>query len=299
MRRERWWKLWTGVITLAVLAAPWIAEPAASRAGLEDWKVVMLPAPPFRHHGSVSPQATAIHRLTLKRIDAKPNRITDVNRWFEANGLALPTHEVPNPFQNQPGNLPKFVPEKFNNQPLVKAIRCQEAVLLVYGADFSDGRYLIALDATSGEFLYGFDFLRYAYPPTFTGRDRDFVRQQLKWAWWENGVLYVSHAHNTYARASGGLNAYLTALDTASGAMLWRSQPLVSNAANFELIGDTIIAGYGFTAEPDYLYLLDKKTGAVYERIKLKSGPEFIIPKGDHLYVRTYNTDYRFRVESR
>ena len=100
------------------------------------------------------------------------------------------------------------------------------------------------------------------------------MRQKIKWAWQENRVLYVSHAHGTYARASGGSNAHIPALDTATGAVLWRSRPLVANAANFELAGDTIIAGYGFTAEPDYLYLLDKTTGQVHERVKLKSGPE-------------------------
>ncbi|HRD68155.1 MAG TPA: PQQ-binding-like beta-propeller repeat protein [Candidatus Competibacter sp.] len=296
MWRGRLWKLWKGTIILAMLTAPWIAGPAASRTPLEDRNLTTLPAPPFRHYLSAPDRETAIHPLTLKPVSAKPNRITDGDEWFGANGLALPAYEVPNPFQNKPGNLPEFVPEKFGDQLLIKAIRCQDAVLLVYGADFSDGRYLIALDPASGEFLYGFDFIHYLRSPKSRERDQAFVDQAIKWAWQENRVLYVSHAHSTYASASGGSNAYITALDTATGAVLWRSQPLVANAANFELAGDTLIAGYGFTAEPDYLYLLDKKTGAVYERIKLKSGPEYILLKGDQLYVRTYDTDYRFRV---
>ena len=36
MRRERLWKLWKDAVTLAALAAPWIAGSAANRAGLED-----------------------------------------------------------------------------------------------------------------------------------------------------------------------------------------------------------------------------------------------------------------------
>lgn len=299
MGRGRLWKRWKGTIILAMLTAPWLTGPAASRTPLEEQNLTTLPAPPFRYSLSTPNQSAAIHPLRLRLISAKPNRITDGDDWLGANGLALPAYEVPNPFQNKPGHLPEFVPEKFGDRLLVKAIRCQEAVLLIYGTDFSDGRYLIALDPASGEFLYGFDFLRYSYPPTFAERDRDFVRQRIEWAWQENRVLYVSHAHSTYARASGGSNAYLTALDTATGAVLWRSQPLVANAANFALVGDTLIAGYGFTAEPDDLYLLDKKTGAVYERIKLKSGPEYILLKGDQLYVRTYDTDYRFRVDGR
>ena len=295
--RERPWKALRGLVALAVLAAPWLAGPAASRTPLEEQNLTTLPAPPFRHPLSAPNRSAAIHPLKLKPLGAKPNRITDGDEWFGANGLALPAYEVPNPSQNKPGNLPEFVPERFGDQLLVKAIRCPEAVLLVYGTDFSDGRYLVALDPASGEFLYGFDFLRYSYPPTFAERDRDFVRQAIKWAWQENRVLYVSHAHSTYASASGGSNAHITALDTATGTVLWRSRPLVANAANFELAGDTIIAGYGFTAEPDDLYLLDKTTGEVRERIKLKSGPEYILLKGDRLYVRTYDTDYLFRVD--
>lgn len=278
-------------MALAALAAPWLAGPAASPTPLAEQNLTTLPAPPVRHPSPAPDRRAAIYPLKLKRIDAKPNRITDGDEWFGANGLALPVYEVPNPSRNTPGDLPEFVPEKFGNQLLVKAIRCPDAVLLVYGADFSDGRYLVALDPASGDFLYGFDFLRYSYPPTFAERDRDFVRQAIKWAWQENRVLYVSHAHSTYARASGGSNAHITALDTATGAVLWRSRPLVSNATNFELAGDTIIAGYGFTAEPDYLYLLDKTTGQVREHIKLKSGPEYILLKSERLYVRTYDTE--------
>lgn len=65
--------------------------------------------------------------------------------------------------------------------------------------------------------------------------------------------------------------AYITALDKITGKVLWRTKPLISNAANFEIIEDTLIAGYGFTAEPDYLYLLDKKL----VRSMIKSGLEF------------------------
>ncbi len=297
MGRERLWKALKGAVALAVLAAPWLAGPAASRTPLEEQNLTTLPAPPFRQHLSAPDRRAATRPSKLDLIGAKPNRIVDGDEWFGANGLALPAYEVPNPFQKKPGDLPAFVPEKFGNQRLVKAIRCPDAVLLVYGADFSGGRYLVALDPASGDFLYGFDFIHYLHSPKSAERDRASVDQAIKWAWQENRVLYISHAHDTYASASGGSNAYITALDTATGAVWWRSRPLVANAANFELAGDTIIAGYGFTAEPDYLYLLDKTTGEVYERIKLKSGPEYILLKGDRLYVRTYDTDYRFRVD--
>ena len=77
------------------------------------------------------------------------------------------------------------------------------------------------------------------------------------------------------------MNAYLTAIDVGTDAVLWRSAPLVANADTFEIIGDRIVTGYGFTAEPDWLYVLDRGTGAVTGGIPLASGPEFIMrPEG-------------------
>ena len=62
-------------------------------------------------------------------------------------------------------------------------------------------------------------------------------------------------------------------------------------------MGDTIICGYGFTAEDDYIYLLDLSTGQTIERIKVRSGPDQFEVVGDTLYVATYNTAYTFKIE--
>ena len=75
------------------------------------------------------------------------------------------------------------------------------------------------------------------------------------------------------------MNAYITALDRNSNQIIWRSQPLICNASNFIIIDRVIICGYGFTAEPDYLYLIDKTTGNILQQIKLKTAPSYIIPK--------------------
>ena len=58
-----------------------------------------------------------------------------------------------------------------------------------------------------------------------------------------------------------------------------------------------IICGYGFTNEPDYLYLINKNTGDLLQQIKLNTAPEYIIRKQDQLYVRTYDTDYIFEIK--
>lgn len=269
---------------------------AARWADRADLELIKLPAPPFKYQLAIPAQKKSSAQLQLRQIQAKANSITDQEEWLKNNHLTLPDYQIPDPSRNAQGNLPAFIPERFRDQILVKAIRCKDTILLIYGADFGENRYLIVVNTNSGEYHYGFDFINYAYSPEYIRQDKDFVYQRINWAFTEDNILYVSHAHSTYARSSKGLNAYITAIDIKTAGVLWRTRPLVANAGNFEIIGNTIITGYGFTDEPDYLYLLDKGTGEVYQQIKLKSGPEHILMKGNELYVRTYNRDYLFAV---
>ena len=71
---------------------------------------------------------------------------------------------------------------------------------------------------------------------------------------------------------------------------------LLANGRNFLVGEDTIICGYGFTAEDDYLYILSRHSGAVLEKRKLKTGPDYFIPVDDSLYVLTYDTVYQYLV---
>jgi outer membrane protein assembly factor BamB len=60
---------------------------------------------------------------------------------------------------------------------------------------------------------------------------------------------------------------------------------------------DVIFCGYGFTAEDDYLYQLDKNTGEVIDRLPLKKMPDLMAVKDDRLYVHTYSYDYVIEVQ--
>ena len=66
---------------------------------------------------------------------------------------------------------------------------------------------------------------------------------------------------------------------------------------NFLVKGDVIFCGYGFTAEDDYLYQLDKNTGEVIDRLPLKKMPNLMAVKDDRLYVHTYSYDYVIEVQ--
>ena len=141
---------------------------------------------------------------------------------------------------------------------------------------------------------YGFDFRNFAWPPRIAPGEREFVYEQVVFARDTPGLLLVATAHSTYARSSYGRNAYLNAVDPKTGKLRWRTTALVANAGNFVLLGDTIVSGYGFTAEPDYLYAIDRRTGLVTGRILLPSAPERIARHGSVLTVDTY--DHRLTV---
>ena len=79
--------------------------------------------------------------------------------------------------------------------------------------------------------------------------------------------------------------------------MLWRSAPLTSNARSFAIVGEHIVAGYGFTAEPDFLFLLDRATGKPTQTVPVPNGPEYIVFRDDKVFVRTYDRDMVFQMK--
>ncbi len=143
---------------------------------------------------------------------------------------------------------------------------------------------------------YAFDFRNYAWPPRIARGEREFSYEQVVWAKEAAGKLYVETAHSTYARSTYGRNGYLSAIDVKTRRLLWRSPAQVANALDFVLLNDTLIAGYGFTDEPDYLYALDRATGRVKGRLLLPNGPQTIARHGSVLTVTTYDRRLTVRV---
>ncbi|MBQ9816668.1 MAG: hypothetical protein IJM59_04265 [Proteobacteria bacterium] len=117
-----------------------------------------------------------------------------------------------------------------------------------------------------------------------------FTRPFIHYAVVKDDTLYVSIAHRTYSKMNPN-TAFIIAMDL-EGNVLWRSKTLVCNAQNFLIIDDTIICGYGFTDEPDFVYTLDRNTGAVIDKIPLRSGPDYFILSDGVIRLSTYNTDY-------
>lgn len=264
----------------SALAAP---EPIETR----------LPKPPF---ATMTEPSARAGQLELSVLSSRPNAITDEAAWASRNDLDLREYHVPGSLDNLPlPPLPSF-PTSYSSSAgpmrLVRAIRQRGGhVLLVYGRDFSSGRFVVGTDLRTKRPRYVFDFGAYAYAPVTEPGARAFVYQRVVWAAEAGATLYVETAHSTYARSSGGLNAYISAIDLKTGKLKWQTGPLVANADTFEIVGGTIVSGYGFTEEPDYLYALDRTNGKVIAWTRVPTAASYIVRKGSLLHVRTYDHD--------
>ena len=252
---------------------------------------MVLAPPPFEYFvADERAGAGSARKPRLVQVSKKRNQITDEERWFRAIGFTPP--------------VSRDVPEAlavFRGVPLSVRIDGDPA-LLVYETYDGPEAYVLGLDPGTGEVRFGFDFSAYRAPSGAAAGAGSLVAMGIRWAMVEGDRLYISHSHRTYAETSLGANAYVTALRIPDGALLWRSQPLVSNAHNLALVpagagGPVLITGYGFTNEPDFLYVLDPETGAVLSKTKVDTGPEYIVPQGDRIHVRTYDRDYVFRLQ--
>jgi hypothetical protein len=140
----------------------------------------------------------------------------------------------------------------------------------------------------SGGMKYAFDLSSFGFPPKSLV-PKAYGPQEVAWARQLGRTLIVQTNHLGYASDSGGRNGYLTGIDLDTGKVRWRSPALVANAQNFAITKGHIVSGYGFTAEKDWLYLVDPATGKVRDRLALPSAAERITVSGDRIVVRCYD----------
>ena len=236
----------------------------AAPADLGAIRQIHMENPSWEYYCAMEPASLAAP-LKLTKLTQEANQITDTDDWFEKNNLSLNVEDS--------GKYGLGIPSDENGG------KCRIQVV----------------DGEKGE-VFELDFSDFEYAGDFKQSEKEFVRQQIRYAQIKDHILYLSIGHLTYAESEPH-NAYVAAVDLAEKKLLWKSQPLVSNAANFVIKGDVLLCGYGFTAEPDYIYQLDLGSGKVIDKTAVKSKADYLILKDNILYVRTYNTDYTFRIE--
>lgn len=284
--------------------APSVREGGDERAGRDEERApvasrptvptVVVERPPFGYALLRRPEdeITASPAPSLKKRSEKRNRITDDHAWFAANELALPTVEVPEHQCPCKGGPFAWLDTPEGRERLAVGIDHGDHAIGIYG-DPVEARW-VALYGSDRHLERIFDFGSFLTPPSYVEEDRAHVRGRVAWAERVGDVLYVATSHPTYAKSSHGSNAFLTAVDAKRGTLIWQSEPLVSNATNFVVWNGFVLTGYGFTSEPDFVFALDARTGETRRKVPVKSGPTYLIRKGELLHVRTYDTDYVF-----
>ncbi len=106
--------------------------------------------------------------------------------------------------------------------------------------------------------------------------------------WRLGDAVYATFQFNGYAKEIGGRGNRVVAGDLCTHRVAWRSKDLTSNAA-FLVHGDYLVTGYGFTRESRALFVLDRRTGAVVQKVKLPKSPEDMRIQDGRLWVRLYD----------
>lgn len=281
-----------------------MAVPPEREAPLEEQpapspNIVQLAEPPWQRTMNQEVNIDQGRGPRLRRVRQSRNGIVDVERWLQALDVDLGEWQIPGAQYPQPqrhGALPDAIPLRLGQLPIVRAVRSGNSAIAIYGQEHRRTA-LAVVDLDSGELQHAFDFSLYEQAPASTAdASSGFATQGIAWAQHSGSTLFVSHYHRTYASASDGKNAYLSALSLETGELLWRSQALVSNTYNFVMQDGWIFTGYGFTDEDDFVYVINARNGEVQRRIPVRSGPEMLMLQGNRLHVRCYNTDYEFRL---
>lgn len=233
----------------------------------ENYVYHQMKNPSWEYYHENGAQELNAQTVFLEKLDEVSNGISDMNQWTSTYKLD---------FQKMPYSDEVYSYDVYGYNAL-------EVYELFLGERYGEGREITL------------NFSDYNYANDFAEADRDYVFQRIIWAKVEDGILYVATGHYTYAESSPH-NGYITAIDLADYHVIWKTAPLTCNSLSFEVIGDAIVCGYGFTAEDDFLYILDKKTGMVQETIPLKTAAEYIYQQDDILYVHTYASDLRFQI---
>lgn len=191
------------------------------------------------------------------------------------------------------GTLPPYVPPRLDGLDMILADSTADGWLALYRTPLAEwagmhgnGRYRAILYAGDGARTWDLDLTR------FLSRTDHLEIQDIRYA---DGKLYFNEACQSYSREAGGRCSSLLRVDVAKAAVDWRTPPLVSNNVLI-LHGPWVIAGYGFTAEPDFLHLVDRRTGAVVAKQRLDSAHSYLDVRGNRLHVVTYDSIYVFEL---
>jgi hypothetical protein len=190
-----------------------------------------------------------------------------------------------------PADLPAYVPRTVNGHGLQLAQSTPEGWLGLYvtapdGPANGNPIYHAALFGADGERRWGLDLNR------FLSRRTHLEIQDIRL---RAGKLYFNEACQSYSAEARGRCSALVRVDPVRGTLDWRSRNLVSNNV-FIFSGPYLVAGYGFTREPDFLFLVSPETGRVLATRPLDSAHSYLEERDGIIHAVTTHQRYRLRI---
>lgn len=190
-----------------------------------------------------------------------------------------------------PENTPRYVPRDFEDLPLFIADETPDGWLAFYKGDCGElgtvCRYHTIFYDVTGTRRWSFGL------NPFLSQERQVEIQDIRY---HKGKVYFNEACATYSSEANGECSALVRLDPEWQEVDWRTPPLTSN--NIFILSDPyVIAGYGFTSEPDFIYLIDQSTGSIVATAELDSAHEYMEIVNGRLVVVTYSNVYTFELE--
>jgi len=278
------------LVALVCLCLPgWTVAQDATRLINTGLRPVLVKKTEFPYRLKQAKDKTGV-RIKLKKKSESKNEITDTDEWFHKNVLPRPLPKIEENYRYVPaetrwGKLAFF--RTSNNEEHV-AIYVAESAL---EKALDNGLYATNYTYTAVLFDRGYKpiklFILEEFHPSIL---------EMNSAFFVDRTLYFDCNFNGYASIMKKKTGYLVALDLDSGKVAWASSNLTSAYMGFIVYKDVVIAGYGFTDEPDHLFVLNRHTGKVLQKIKLKTAHDFLVIRDGVLFVRTYDRDYQFDI---
>jgi len=106
---------------------------------------------------------------------------------------------------------------------------------------------------------------------------------------YDGRTLYFNEACQSYSKEAYGKCSALVAIDPVANKVLWRTGSLVSNNY-FLIVGEHIVAAYGFMGEAASIRIIRRSDGKVLETQKLEGTNFEMTTSGDTLSVELYYT---------
>jgi hypothetical protein len=185
-------------------------------------------------------------------------------------------------------HVPGFIPPAVDKAELFLLERDGEDFVALYREPYGDGFCGPAFDAICRYVIKGFR----GCENTYTLELRELMSRttylEVHDVRVRDGILYFNEACQSYAKEAKGQCSSLVAVDTATGKVVWRTKPLVSNN-RFLVLDQYIVTGYGFTAEKDALFVVRRTDGKVMQKVALPKSHENLELHADgHLVVTMY-----------